>query len=567
MSSYAVNVALVANGSHNPVKLGCSTGGTGPVQGSERFEDLARDYCAMWDRLNPVSASWLGIHDYDDRLGDFSEAGFEEQAGEMLEYENRLTQIDPATLGASEQIDYAILLADIRANRWSIEKVADWRRNPALYVQTPLMGLLALVSRETIPLPDRLRSIIGRLTELRDVLEAGRDNVEEPPRVFTDVAMQATHAGMGFVRSTLPSLARREPDMEDELLEALDDAEAALESHLHYLRAELLPESSGDFAVGRELFDERLREWHMLDVDADGLRKVGQTMLEETRAAIVKVAKEIDAKTDWATQLEQAKRDHPSAAQLMAAYQQEIDRLRKFINEQGLVTIPQGERLALVETPSFERSIVPYAAYMPPGPFEADQTGQFWVTPVNRETSPREQETQLQEHCLPHLPLTTLHEGYPGHHLQLCVANRLGSVMRRRASSDLFAEGWALYCEQMMGEQGYFTDPRTRLFQLKDMLWRAARVVIDAGLHTGEMTMGEAVDLLVNEAKLARQQAEGEVRRYTMSPTQPMTYAMGKHAILELRKEHSKLSLRDFHDRLLSHGTIPLALVRRAMSA
>jgi uncharacterized protein (DUF885 family) len=520
----------------------------------------------MWDRLNPVGASWLGIHDYDDRLGDFSEAGFEEQAGEMVEYENRLAQVDSAALSAAEQIDYAILQADIRANRWSTEKVVDWRRNPALYVQTPLMGLLALVSREYAPLPERLRSIIGRLTELRDVLEAGRDNVEEPPRVFTDVAMQATHAGMGFVRTALPALARREPDMEDELLDALDDAEAALEAHLHYLRAELLPESTGDFAIGRELFDERLRDWHMLDVDADGLRKIGEGLLKETSTAIVKLAKEIDPKTSWAEQVEQAKRDHPAAPQLMTAYQQEIERLKTFLAEHGLVTFPAGERLALVETPTFERSVVPYAAYMPPGPFDVDQTGQFWVTPVNRETSPREQEAQLQEHCLPHMPLTTLHEGYPGHHLQLCIANRGGSMVRKRASSDLFAEGWALYCEQMMGEQGYYQDPRTRLFQLKDMLWRAARVVIDAGLHTGSMTMEQAVDLLVNEAKLARPQAEAEVRRYTMSPTQPMTYAMGKHAILELRKEYSKLSLREFHDKLLSHGTIPLALVRRAMS-
>ncbi|HEX3244433.1 MAG TPA: DUF885 domain-containing protein [Chloroflexota bacterium] len=537
------------------------------MQGSERFEDLARDYCAMWDRLNPVSASWLGIHDYDDRLGDFSEAGFEEQAGEMLEYETRLSQIDSTTLSGDDQIDYALLQADIRANRWSIDKVADWRRNPALYVQTPLMGLLALISREYAPLPERLRSIIGRLTELRDVLESGRDNVEEPPRIFTDVAMQATHAGMGFVRSALPAMARREPDMEDELLEALDDAEAALEEHLHYLRAELLPESSGDFAVGRELFDERLHDWHMLEVDADGLRKIGQQILKETRQAIEEVAREIDPKTDWATQVEQAKRDHPTGPGLIQAYQQEIEKLKRFLTDQGLVSIPAGEKLFVVETPVFERSVVPYAAYMPPGPFEASQDGQFWVTPVNREASPRDQEAQLQEHCLPHIPITTLHEGYPGHHLQLCVANRNGSIVRKRSMSSLFAEGWALYCEQMMGEQGYYADPRTRLFQLKDMLWRGARVVIDASLHTGQMTFDEAVNLLVDEAKLARSQAEGEVRRYTMTPTQPMTYAMGKHAILELRKEHAKLPLREFHDKVLSHGTIPLALVKRAMES
>lgn len=537
------------------------------MQGPERFEDLARNFHEMWDRLNPVSASWLGVHDYDDRLGDYTEAGFEERAGELMEYQSRLEQIDAATLKPEEQIDYDLFKAEILSQRWSIEKVADWRRNPAMYVQGPLMGLLALTTREHLPLTERLRNAVGRLTELRDVLEAGRDNVEEPPKVFTDVAIQAASAGMVFVRSVFPALARREPDMEDEILDALDDAESAFETHLHYLRSELTPQSTGDFSIGRELYNERLRDWHMLDLDDKSMRALGQQLLEETREAITRVARDIDPKSDWTAIVDAAKREHPQPAQLLDTYRHEMERLKRFIVEKDLVGIPSGEKLSIVETPLFERSVIPYAAYMPPGPFDTDQTGNFWVTPVSRETSPRDQESQLQEHSIHGIPSVALHEGYPGHHLQLVLANRQKSTTRKRASSDLFAEGWAFYCEQLFAEQGYYTDPRTHLFQLKGQLWRAARVVIDASLHTGEMSIEDAVTFLVEQGKLGRPQAEAEVRRYTMSPTQPMTYAVGKNEILRLRAEHPKLSPRQFHDRLLSVGTVPFSLVRRAFAA
>lgn len=534
--------------------------------GPGRFEDVARNFYETWDRLHPVSASWLGVHAYDDRLGDFSEAGFEEQSAELAAYEERLSQVNQQALPAEQQLDHELVLADLHAGRWSIEKVAAWRSNPALYVQRPLFGLLVLVTRSYAPLEERLRSAIGRMTELRDVFEAGRNNVENPPRVFTEVAIQAAQSGEQFLRSVFPNLARREPDLEEELLEAVDEAVRAFESHLHYLRADLLPRSNGDFAIGRELYDERLRDWHRLDLDAETLGATGERLVAETKDALARLAREIDSSADWPSLVEQAKQQHPQAGQLLDAYRQELERLKRFIRERDLVGLPSGERLDVVETPAFERSVVPYAAYMPPGPFDADQTGQFWVTPINRNSAPREQQAQLQEHCSHTIPIIALHEAYPGHHLQLVWANQSGSPVRKRAHSDLFAEGWAFYCEQLLAEHGYLEDPRARLFQLKDQLWRAARVVIDPSLHTGRMSFEEAVRFLVDEAKLAEAQARAEVRRYTMSPTQPMTYAIGKEEILRLRQEHSSLPLRQFHDRLLSVGTIPLSLAERAFT-
>jgi uncharacterized protein (DUF885 family) len=218
------------------------------------------------------------------------------------------------------------------------------------------------------------------------------------------------------------------------------------------------------------------------------------------------------------------------------------------------------------------RATTPYAAYLQPAPFDADQTGYFFVTPVDTSRRKDEQAQQLEGHCYASLALTAVHEGYPGHHLQLCHANLAGSRLRQLADSPVFAEGWALYCEELMHSQGYYLDATTRLFQLKDLLWRACRVVIDVGLHTGKMTFMQAVDYLVEQAMLERVNALIEVKRYTMTPTQPMSYLVGKLQIEALRDEARKqagasFDLAAFHTRLLKSGTIPLALVREELFA
>lgn len=234
--------------------------------------------------------------------------------------------------------------------------------------------------------------------------------------------------------------------------------------------------------------------------------------------------------------------------------------------------MPTGETLEVVDTPAFLRPTIPYAAYMAPGAFEQQQQGLYYVTPIAQGASDRERREQLLGHNTFGMLLTNVHEGYPGHHLQLVVANRAPSLVRRLHDSTVFCEGWALYCEQLVLDEGLDSDPRMRLFQLKDQLWRACRIVIDAKLHTGDMAFDEAVDMLVNVAKLERVNAIGEVRRYTQTPTQPMSYLVGKQQILDLRQRErqrlgSRFDLRDFHDRLLAQGSLPVALIEASSFA
>lgn len=534
----------------------------------DEFEAVTHELFDTWYRFNPVQASWLGVHAYDDQLADLSADGIAGLATLLHEQLDQLASLPLAELPPELAIDYRVAEAIVRSDLWSLEAASTWQRNPTMYVQEPLFGLLVLVTRDYAPIELRAASALSRLRQVADTLYVGRVNVSNPPRVFVETAMQSARGGAAFVRQVVPRLAEQVPDLHDDLLEHGERAAAAFDAYAEALADETLPLADGPFAVGQELFERRLREWHMLDMTTEELGAIGRGLFETTLARLRELAAEVAPGRDWPELIEEARRDHPTADGLLDAYRQELVRLRAFVRERDLVSVPDGDRLDVVETPAFERAVIPYAAYMPPAPFEPAQQGELWVTPIDTDAPPEQQVAQLGEHCYGSFPITALHEGFPGHHLQLVRANAHPSFVRKHAASELFAEGWAFYCEQLMGEQGYYdSDSRLRLFQLKDQLWRTARIVIDAGLHSGTMGFDDAVSLLVDGAHLARAQAEGEVRRYCANPTQPMSYAMGKQQILALRDELGDLSLRDFHDRLLASGTLPFTLVREEMTA
>jgi uncharacterized protein (DUF885 family) len=282
------------------------------------------------------------------------------------------------------------------------------------------------------------------------------------------------------------------------------------------------------------------------------------------------LAEKINPKKSWTEIVADLKKKHPTKENLLKFYKKEMARARDFVRKKDLVTIPKGESLSVIETPVFQRHTMPYGAYIPPAPFEKRQEGVFCVTPINEKLPREQQEEQLQGHNSYGAKVIALHEAYPGHHLQLVHSNKVKSKIRRQFGTSLFAEGWALYCEELMYDEGFYTKTETRLLQLKDQLWRACRVVIDVSLNTYKMSFNQAVDMLVDVAKLERINAIAEVKRYTYTPTQPMTYIMGKIEILKLRDDFKNrtskvFNLKRFHDQFLSYGTIPIQMVRERM--
>ena len=304
---------------------------------------------------------------------------------------------------------------------------------------------------------------------------------------------------------------------------------------------------------------------------SDDLLEIGQEAIEEARRELAAVAERIEPGTDWETLVTRFKATHPAPDGLIAAYQTEMQKARNFVEFHRMMTLPTDESLRVVSTPVWARPLLPYAAYMPPAPFEVRQAGEFWVTPLPDNATPEQQEALLQGHCTYTIPTIALHEAYPGHHLQISRANQTPSRFRRHfAHSNLFIEGWALYCEELMWEHGFLSDPRIRLMQLKARLWRACRVVLDVQMHTRGMSLADAAQFLQEVAKLEEVHAQAEVRRYALSPTQPMTYVMGYRALMALRDESmrrlgTRFLARRFHDQLLNEGSLPPTLLREAL--
>jgi uncharacterized protein (DUF885 family) len=386
------------------------------------------------------------------------------------------------------------------------------------------------------------------------------------------VALEQAQGAGGLFVGLLPALAAQAaPELQDELANAGRAATAAMEAFAAFLHDQVLPAAAGDFAAGRQGFDERLREEHMVDYDADTLLETGWRLFHQTRAQMEALAAEIDPDRTAAEILAEARGDHPTAEGLLDAYRQEMAAIRQYVIDHDIAGIPEGEVLRVIETPAYLQPIIPFAAYNPPGILEKKQEGLFLVTPVDPNLPPEAKEERLRSHSWSKLPLTALHEAYPGHHLQLVWANRQPRVARRLGSflATLFIEGWAFYCEELLEQMGYIARPIQRLGRLSDQLWRAGRIILDVSLHTRGMAVDEAVSFLVEECGLQRPGAEAEVRRYTMSPTQPQSYLMGKLAILDLvadyRRAHPNATLRQVHDAILGCGSLTPRLMRQQL--
>jgi uncharacterized protein (DUF885 family) len=525
----------------------------------------------MLDReneLSPPGATFKGLHDYDEEWDAPGPEGIAEYQEYVDEYSGLL---EAAALDArgDDAVDVALARARLSRDDTYLRLMAEPRRNPIGVPGTVTQTIFVMVARDYAPPAERFGAVRARLEKVPAYCEQAKRTLERPVARFTALAEKVAAQGGPFLSRVVPAAAEKASVKgAGALREAGERAAAALADYVAYAKS--LP-SREDFAAGREAFDRLLREHHVLEFDADSLLAFGRESVAQVEAEMKTLAAEIRAGAAPADLIEDFKKDHPAAEEVLDFYRAWMDRSRAFVVEKDLCAIPEGEELEVIPTPEFERAVIPYAAYMPPAPYEKRQKGFFYVTPVEPDAPAEEREQKLAGHNRVKVPVVALHEGYPGHHLQLCRANRVANRIRRETHSTPFIEGWALYCEEMMREQGFYEDLRMVLGQKKDTLWRAARVVLDASLHTGRMTYEEAVAFLVDKVSLERVNAEAEVNRYIYTPTQPMSYLVGKREIMALRDEyyrkHPGSPLRAFHDRLLAVGSLPVRLVREAVLA
>jgi len=542
---------------------------------NKRFQALVEQILEYRWKENPVEATYSGVHKYDGQFENFSPASRKNYHQKLTQYAKRLKRFysKKEKLSEDELLDLKVLHSSLETEVKYEKEYQRHLRDASFFPGFVLSGCNVLIFRDFASPDQRGKSLLQRLKLIPAFLKLGEKNLKKAkkiPRLWTEIGMETALKGKLFFKSTLPEFAEKVPQLRNSILKATQEAEKSFDEYYDFLKEKILPVSKGDFAAGKKLFDYLLANHHQLPYDSNDLVKIGERVIRETLAELEKISRRIDPGKDWTEIVSEIRKSHPTKENLLSFYQEQMQKSHNYLKDKELVTLPEDEKLEVVESPVFVRHLIPYAAYMSPAPLEKNQKGFYWVTPVDPSLPAEKQEEQLQGHNIYKSVVTTLHEGYPGHHMQLVISNRNDSKVRRLFGTSVFWEGWALYCEEMMYEQGYYTDIRTRLFQLKDQLWRGCRVVIDVKLHTKKMTFDQAVDMLVNVAKLERVNAIAEVKRYSQDPTQPMSYAIGKLEILKLRDEYKKLKgekfdQKEFHDRLLSYGSIPVKLIRERM--
>ncbi len=539
---------------------------------SRAFEDLTTTYLDLRWQFDPVQATAAGLSDYDQRLGSFGSQSIEENLAALRPIAHAVEELSFDTV--EDELDRTALLNQIRVtvNRYTHEQ--PHVRNPEFWLSHLLRGLYLLLVREDRPVAHRAAAAARRLEAIPSFLEEAKQTLHDCPSVFVDTGLGVINGGLGLIHEIGEHLR---PEGDEGFDDIRDAAVAALDAFASDLPAKAMQPEDGGFAIGEDAFNFRLRFEHALDSSAPELRAYGNSLVAEVELALAELAHEIAPGVAWPDLADRLRDDHPPVGEVVDAYAKEIERARVFVEERGIVPVYPGT-LEVVETPSFLLPMIPVAAYQPPGAFAEDRTGLFYVTPPAANLDDPSKHGPgagagagaLRNRCEFEIAPTALHEGYPGHHLQFLAAQAQQRVVRKLMGSALVYEGWALYCEEMMGDEGFYRQPEERFFQLIALLLRGIRVLVDVGLHTGGMSYDEAVQILIDRAIIGRHTAEAEVRRYCATPAYQLCYAVGRREIKALHSDFRKAagadySLRDFHDAVLGYGGLPVSLMRWGM--
>src|SRR5215207_2282138 len=530
-------------------------------------DDLCRSYLDLKYHFDPAAASSAGMVSEDVRLGRFDAETTREHLSALRSVAGAIEELDPDDL--QSEIDRTALLAEIRSTIDRLEQEQPNVRNPGFWLSHLFQGLYSLLTRSKPEPAARASAVVARLEATPAFVDAARATIDEPPSVFVDTALGMLGGGGELISQVVGVFSGVAPDLADELRGAGEAALKALVGFGAALRDQIEPSSDiHAFAIGEEQFSRRLHQEHALAAGPAELWRYGLHLEEEVTGQIIALAAELDERP-WRDLVEELREDTPAPDRLLDAYRTEVERACDFVTERALVSLPQGG-VDVVPTPAYLATLVPFAAYEPPPIYLGEQTGRFYVTEPDPALPPEVFAQQRRRHCCHAIPVMVAHEVYPGHHLQLLTMEALESEVRRHIWSPVMVEGWALYCEQLMQEAGYYPTREARLFQLVNLLWRAVRVVLDIGLHTRGMTPAEATDYMVEHLPIDRPNAEAEVRRYCAWPTYQLSYAVGRRELLSLRQSYQQRAgsdgvLRRFHDNLMEYGGLPVSLARWGM--
>jgi uncharacterized protein (DUF885 family) len=450
--------------------------------------------------------------------------------------------------------------------------IRQWETNPDVYSSGVTGSIFALISRKFAPPETRLRDVIAREKQFARVFASAKANLKNPPRIYTEVALEQLPGIQGFFASDVPAAFR---DVKNTALNR--DFEQInhlvikeLKSYEQWLRTDLLPRSHGDFRIGAENYHKKVMYEEMVDLPIDRLLRIGYANLHENQQKLVALCKQIDPHKTPQQVAEGFEKDHPAPDQLLATFRNTLSGLIAFISEYKIITIPSTVRPILEETPPFMRALTT-ASMDTPGPYEKVATEAYFNVTLPEKNWPR---TRIQEFMTAFnrgtIESTAIHEAYPGHYVQLLWFQKVQSKVRKLIGSNSNIEGWAHYTEQMMIDEGYGKDdPGLKVGQLLDALLRNCRYIVGIEMHTGKRTYEQGIDFFVKQGYMSRDYAQRETKRGTSDPTY-LVYTLGKLEILKLREDYRRkqgadFSLEQFHNRFMQQGGVPIKLIRHAL--
>jgi uncharacterized protein (DUF885 family) len=543
-----------------------------PTPSAVAFHQLTDEVLKDYFHRNPTAATSLGIHTYDDRIEDFSAPAIADALAATRAFRRRLQAIDPAGLSRDDRVDREWLLHVFDAAELQLDVIRPWAKDPDTYSSGLTSAAYVLIKRSFAPPEVRMARLTKRMEAMPAALETARRNLEHPPRVYTDIAIQQIDGNRDFFQTAVVDAfaSVTDPQLVRPFNEARVRVVQAMADYKDWLQSDLLPRSTGDFAYGADTYRRRLEAEEMIDTPLDRLLIEAETDLRRNQAAFADVAHQIAPGQTPASVLASVQQQHPDRGSLLGATQSELDALAGFIRAHHIVTVPEAPPVQVIETPPFLRATTS-ASMDIPGPFEARAAEAYYNMTLPDPAWPQaDRDAYMRQWYYPAITNVSVHEVWPGHYLQFLYAKRLTSDVRKVFGAASNSEGWAHYVEQMMADEGFHADdPRYRLAQLQDALLRDARFIVGIRLHTAGMTLTDAEAFFEREAYQPPPVAKAETRRGTSDATYGY-YTMGKLAILALRdeyraKEGADFTLQRFHDAFIQCGPIPVPLVREIL--
>ena len=548
------------------------------------FEQVADEYIKGWLAAHPITATSLGFHEYDGRIADFTRLATDAELSRLKRFDERLAKFDPTKLNARNAIDLRILRAAIKKDLFEQQDLAIYENNPMTYAQA--VDLNVYIKRNFGPLEDRVRSIIQIENQVPNIMIAAKTNLAEVlPRPFVELAIQIARGNADFLKKELAEALKGLKD--EKLVGAFQlsnrKAFTALDSYASWLEKERLPKAIAEWPLGEERYRRMLAETELVDLPPARLLEIGMAELKREQEVFAEAAKVIDPGRPAHEVFKEVKKDHPTPETLISDTAKNLDKIREFVVDKELVTIPSKVRAKVDETPKFARA-TSFASMDTPGPFEKKATeAYYYVTPTEPEWPPEQKEEWLTAFNYYTTDIVSIHEVYPGHYTQFLQLNASSvSKVAKIFASYAFVEGWAHYTEKMMIDAGYGSSTsetpteeevkraaKYRMAQSDEALLRLCRLIVSIKMHTQGMTVDEGTRFFMANCHYEEKPARSEAMRGTYDPGY-LNYALGKLMILKLRadyeaQEGADFSAKKFHDEVLKHGMPPVPLLREIL--